>query len=102
MNIDYYQINGDVMADTSSLCQSNPVLGNSIKRSILEEQVIYEDQLFPIRFVNKEPKAIVSHLTTFDAAKKYIGKRTTVVSFANNNSVGGSPYSAGAQEETLC
>jgi uncharacterized protein (TIGR02452 family) len=47
-------------------------------------------------------KYIVSGKRSFEAAKGYKGKKVAVLNYANNHSIGGSPYSAGAQEESLC
>ena len=39
---------------------------------------------------------------TFEAASAYKSKKVAVLNFANNHFVGGAPFSAGAQEESLC
>jgi uncharacterized protein (TIGR02452 family) len=44
----------------------------------------------------------VSGKRSFEAAKGYSGKKVAVLNFANNHSIGGAPFSAGAQEESLC
>lgn len=44
----------------------------------------------------------VSSKRTFEAASVYKGKKVAVLNFANNRSIGGSPYSASAHEEALC
>jgi len=47
-------------------------------------------------------KIIVSKERTFKAAEKYKGKKICCLDFANNHSIGGTPWGAGAQEESLC
>jgi uncharacterized protein (TIGR02452 family) len=49
-----------------------------------------------------QTKYVCSGKRSFEAAKDYKGKKIAVLNFANNHSIGGSPFSAGAQEESLC
>jgi len=44
----------------------------------------------------------VSGKRSFEAAKEYAGRKVAVLNYANNHSIGGAPFSAGAQEESLC
>ena len=39
---------------------------------------------------------------TDEDGKAYRGRKVAVLNFANNHSIGGAPFSAGAQEESLC
>lgn len=39
---------------------------------------------------------------SFEAAKGYPNKKIAVLNYANNHSIGGAPFIAGAQEESLC
>jgi uncharacterized protein (TIGR02452 family) len=45
---------------------------------------------------------IVSGKRSFEAAEEYKDKKVAVLNFANNHAIGGAPFSAGAQEESLC
>ncbi len=104
MEIDYRQINHDVMEDTYVLCLMNGSLGKAIADSVSREYVVYEDDDFnpgPIT-VNKEMQIIVSKERTYEAAEKYKGKKICCLDFANNHSIGGGPWHAGAQEESMC
>lgn len=98
----YHDINYRVMKDTLEECDSNPVLQKAIRQSIQNEKAILEND--PIN-AKEGPGAREIRLSpeyTLEAAKKYAGRKIGVLNFANNHSVGGSPFSADAQEEALC
>lgn len=99
----YKEINFRVMVDTAEQCEEQPVLVKAIENSIANQYVVEEGTYIqiPERPV-KETKVLLTGNRTFEAASHYKGKRVAVLNFANNHSVGGAPYSAGAQEESLC
>lgn len=102
--INYKQINNRVMNSTQELCINLNYLKKAIADSVSREYVVYEDADFnpgPIT-ANKEMQIIVSKERTYEAAEKYKGKRICCLDFANNHSVGGAPWHAGAQEESMC
>ena len=92
------------MDDTQELCAKVGFLNSSIKNSIEKEYIVYQsDELHAGNIIpNKDMKIIVSKERTFEAAEKYKGKKVCCLDFANNSSVGGAPWSAGAQEESMC
>jgi hypothetical protein len=47
--MNYHEINREVMTDTLSLCQSNPVLRESIRKSIAGEKVIREEERLAVK-----------------------------------------------------
>lgn len=100
--MNYHEINREVMTDTLSLCQSNPVLRESIRKSIAGEKVIREEERLAVKQVKGHPTITLSPISTLAAAEKYKGEKVCVLNFANNHTPGGAPFSAGAQEETLC
>jgi len=55
----------------------------------------------PIPNINNT-RYIVSGKRSFETAKEYTGKKVAVLNYANNHSTGDAPFSAGAQEESLC
>ncbi len=91
------------MADTKQRYESIPELVDAVKKSIANQFMISEedniDHPLP-EIVNT--KYIVSGKRSFEAASNYYGKKVSVLNFANNHSIGGAPFSAGAQEESLC
>lgn len=102
--IDYRKINYEVMDDTYALCKSNEILKEAIDNSIKNEYIVYEDDelaLVPIS-TEKGARIIVSKERTYEAAEKYKGKKICCLDFANNHSIGGGPWYAGAQEESMC
>lgn len=103
MEYDYRQINYEVMSDTAHCCETIPELMDAIKHSIGNQFMVAEeeniDQSFPDTI---NTKYVVSGKRSFEAAKGYKGKKVAVLNYANNHSIGGAPYSAGAQEESLC
>lgn len=103
MSYNYRQINYEVMADTERRCKSMPILKEAIEYSISHQFMIAQeeniDQPDPTEVVTKY---IVSGKRSFEAVKAYAGKKVAVLNYANNLSIGGAPFSAGAQEESLC
>ena len=103
MSYIYKQINYEVMADTVRRCESIPELKEAIEHSIANQFMIAEedniDQPVPDKVTTKY---IVSGKRSFEAAKGYAGKKVAVLNYANNLSIGGAPFSSGAQEESLC
>lgn len=99
----YSEINYRVMKNTEVLYESLPELKDSIKHSISKQKIYWEnDQIPPQEKKSYQTKIIISSKTTLEAAKEYAGQRLAILNFANNHSVGGSPFSAGAQEESIC
>ena len=92
------------MDDTMKLCGHNKSLKESITNSIKNEYVVYQSDAFDAGEIKQNPemKIIVSKKRTFEAAEGYAGKKVCCLDFANNHSMGGAPWSAGAQEESIC
>ena len=95
----FSMINNEVMTDTVLQYQSNPVLIEAVRSSIERQYMVAEEDSIDLP---KAEASIVSGKRSFEAAKCYPGKKVAVLNFANNHSIGGSPFSAGAQEESLC
>jgi len=101
--MNYYEINNNVMNDTYQLCSTVNPLKVSIQDSISKEYIVYHEENIETNVIkNNNMKIIVSKERTYEAAGKYKGKKTCCLNFANYYSVGGAPWSAGAQEESLC
>lgn len=99
----YRQINYEVMTDTVRLCQTIPELQEAIRYSIDHQMMVRHG--CDLEYNNTQvhnTQFIISGKRTFEAAKAYKGKKVAVLNFANNHSIGGAPFSAGAQEESLC
>ena len=103
MQKDYRRINREVMTHTYELCSKINSLKKSIEYSISNQKVILEtDNINPERQESCQSKIFVSKKRTYEAARAYKGRKIAVLNFANNHSIVGAPYSAGAQEESLC
>lgn len=91
------------MMDTVEQCENQPALALAIDHSIQRQYVVKEgtDIEIPERPA-METRIILTGNRTFEAARQYTGKRVAVLNFANNHDIGGAPFSAGAQEESLC
>lgn len=100
---DYHSINRRVMTDTKIMYTTLPELRLAVRQSIAKQYMVSQDQNIdqPVVPVS-QTRYRCSGRRSFEAAKAYVGKKTAVLNFANNHSVGGAPYSAGAQEESLC
>ena len=95
-----YRINRFVMTHTFEQCANNPDLAASLAKAKEEQHVIYHDD--PLDVPSDGPSTpIIVKMRSFEAACKLPGK-VAVLNFANNHNVGGEPYSASAQEESLC
>ena len=103
-NINYKQINNRVMNSTQELCTNLNYLKKAIADSINREYIVYENEELALNSIIENPdmKVIISQKRTYEAAEKYKGKRICCLDFANNHSIGGSPWTAGAQEESMC
>ena len=103
MAYNYRQINYEVMLDTKQCYETISELIEAVKQSIANQFMVAEedniDQPIP-NVINT--KCLVSGKRSFEAAKAYAGKKVAVLNYANNHSIGGAPFSAGAQEESLC
>lgn len=98
----YRPLNHYVMDHTLYLCQNDPELINSIEDSKNNQYVVYHEETLNVNEDGPTTNIIVSNKRSFEAAKAYKGKKVAVLNFANNHKPGGSPWSAGAQEESLC
>jgi uncharacterized protein (TIGR02452 family) len=99
----YRKINYEVMADTKKQYESVAELKEAVKSSIERQYMVaQEENIDQPKVENSQTKYVCSGKRSFEAAKAYQGKKTAVLNFANNHSIGGAPFSAGAQEESLC
>jgi uncharacterized protein (TIGR02452 family) len=91
------------MTDTKLQYETIPELKEAVKNSIeLQFMVAQEENIDQPVADSHQTKYVCSGKRSFEAAKDYKGKKIAVLNFANNHSIGGSPFSAGAQEESLC
>ena len=99
----YGKINYEVMTDTKKQYESVEELKEAVKSSIERQYMVsQEDNIDQPIVENSQTKYFCSGKRSFEAAKAYKGKKTAVLNFANNHSIGGAPFHAGAQEESLC
>lgn len=99
----YRKINYEVMTDTKKQYESVAVLKEAVKSSIERQYMVsQEENIDQPKVENSQTKYVCSGKRSFEAAKDYKGKKIAVLNFANNHSIGGAPFSAGAQEESLC
>lgn len=100
---DYRKINYTVMWDTITKITHVPELRSALDYSIAHQYMVMQEENIDQPVVkDSQTQYITSGKRSFEAAKAYKGKKTAVLNFANNHSVGGAPFSAGAQEESLC
>jgi uncharacterized protein (TIGR02452 family) len=99
----YRRINYEVMLDTKHQYETVPELVNAVEKSKASQYMVAQEDIVDVAPVEKSnTKYVVSGKRSFEAAKGYNGKKVAVLNFANNHSIGGSPFFAGAQEESLC
>ena len=99
---DKRSLNKYVMDNTIEMCNSDKELIEAINYSKEHQFIVYQNDVVDVKEDKPTTNIIVSRKRTFEAASFYKGKKVAVLNFANNHSVGGSPWSAGAQEESLC
>lgn len=99
----YRNINRNVMLDTQHQYQTVPELVAAVEHSISCQYMVAQEDALDVASV-EEPNTryVISGKRSFEAARGYHGKKVAVLNFANNHSIGGAPFSAGAQEESLC
>ena len=103
MPTNYRHINYEVMSDTVHQYQTLPELAEGILQTIEKQYVVFHDENIDIPVIlNSQTKYIISGKRSFEAAGAYKGKKVAVLNYANNHSIGGAPFSSGAQEESLC
>lgn len=99
----HHHINYEVMLDTKHQYENTESLKEAVRDSISRQYMVTEeDEISQEMSSDETTKYIVSGKRSFEAAKGYAGKKIAVLNFANNHSIGGAPFSAGAQEESLC
>lgn len=101
--MNYRRINYEVMTDTKKQYTENEELREAITQSIDKQYMVAHEEEITLPIIdNHDTHYIVSGKRSFEAAKAYKNKKVAVLNFANNHAIGGSPFSAGAQEESLC
>lgn len=99
----YRKINYEVMLDTQHQYETVPELVSAVDNSISRQYMVAQEDVVDVAPIeNSATKYVVSGKRSFEAAKGYKGKKMAILNFANNHSIGGAPFSAGAQEESLC
>ena len=101
--VNYRQINYVVMTDTKRQYETIPELQEAVYHSVHSQFMIsHEEDIHKKPTTEHNTNIVISGKRSFEAAKGYKGKKVAVLNFANNHSIGGAPFSAGAQEESLC
>lgn len=105
MNEDKAALNFRVMTDTVDHYTSDPDLIQAVQFSVDHEKIYWGDA--PIKKQSRpnsdhKTKITVLSCDTLAAAALHKGEKIAVLDFANNHHAGGSPFTAGAQEECLC
>lgn len=99
----YRKINFEVMSDTQRRYETIPELMRAVEWSIENQYMVAEEENIVLPATETvSTRYIVSGKRSFEAASEYSGKKVAVLNYANNVSIGGAPFSAGAQEESLC
>ena len=103
-NGDFSTLNCLVMHHTYQECKTDNNLKDFVGATKAGQFIVFEKDQLNIPKDGPTTNIVVSKKRSFEAAKSYFfqKKSVAVLNFANNHSVGGSPFSAGAQEESLC
>lgn len=98
----YAMINNLVMDNTIGICETDELLKSAIEQSISHQYVVYHQDKIDVDKDEPTKNITISKKRTLEAASAYKGKKVAILNFANNHSIGGSPWYAGAQEESIC
>ena len=98
----FRKINHFVMDHTYFMCTNKDKQLMEIANTNDVSYMVKQEDEINVKPDGKTTNIIISKKRTYEAAKQYKGKRIAVLNFANNHSIGGAPWSAGAQEESLC
>lgn len=91
------------MPDTVHQYQTIPELKEGILQTTEKQYMVSHHESLDVPVTSdSQTKYIISGKRSFEAASAYKGKKVAVLNYANNHSIGGAPFSAGAQEESLC
>ena len=93
------------MLDTQSQYETNDELKQMVCDSISSQiMVAHEKNIDQPLCTSSNTKFLVTGNRTLAEAQLWAtpGQKVAVLNFANNHSIGGAPFSAGAQEESLC
>lgn len=102
-NVDFGSINYSVMMDTKKMYTTNTTLQNAVQYTVKHQYIVREtDAVSTQPAIASTTKFMLSSVRCLEAARGYVGKKVAILNFANNHSVGGSPFSSGAQEESIC
>lgn len=97
------EINQEVMVDTGRCYTTMPELKHAVRNSISQQFMVKHEQDIRQREASDIcTEYICSGKRTLEAAAAHKGLKTAVLNFANNHAIGGSPFYAGAQEESIC
>lgn len=103
MPINFLQLNHEVMCDTVYQYETLPELREAVRASIRNQYMVSQDEIINIpASSDSNTQYIISGKRSFEAAKAYKGKKVAVLNYANNHYIGGAPFYASAQEESLC
>ena len=95
-------INRFTMNHTYDLCKNDETIVNFVNHTIEKQYIVYEEDKIDVKEDDITTNIIISKKRTYEAAKAYKNKKVAVLNFANNHRIGGGPWSANAQEESLC
>ncbi len=98
----FRKINHFVMDHTYFMCTNKDKQLIEIDNTNRYSFMVKQEEELDVKPDGKTTNIIVSKKRTYEAAKAYKKKKIAVLNFANNHSIGGAPWSAGAQEESLC
>lgn len=91
------------MLDTKHCYETINKLKEAVNNSVKKQYMISEEDDISVPVTsNSDTEYILSPKRTFEAASAYKGSKTAVLNFANNQAIGGKPFSSKAQEESLC
>lgn len=95
-------LNYFVMSHTKQKCETDPFLINSIAETKSKQYIVFHEESLNVEKDGPTKEIIVSKKRSFEAASAYKGKKVAVLNFANSHVIGGGPFFASAQEESLC
>ncbi len=101
----YRKVNFEVMTDTKRQYETNLTLKLMVKDTISKQYIVNHEDVVEVPTIDSADNVYsMTSARTLDVAESYVeeGMKVAVLNFANNHSIGGAPFSAFAQEESIC
>lgn len=104
--VNFRRINFEVMSDTKKQYESNQLIRAMVRQSVGKQYMVSHEEAIELQPITEEKDNMIAITSARALAVGELytsmGMKVAILNFANNHSIGGAPFSAGAQEESIC